>query len=96
LAVSFTPGVSTGVDVMTALSGANPITGDDVGLGGRGIAAVGALSPVAGGQIRAAGQFLEAGAKALAEKFGTRFGVMVRNALGATDGRYGQELWIGT
>jgi len=86
LAAGFTPGVSTGVDVATALTGTSPITRDDVGGLGRGIAVAGVLSPISAGQIRAAGNFLEAGAKALAEKWGTRFGIRVRHALGRSDG----------
>jgi hypothetical protein len=53
------PGLSTGVDVATAFSGENPLTGERVGLFGRGVAVAGALTPFSGGQIRGAGKLLE-------------------------------------
>ncbi len=55
----FVPGVSTGVDVATALSGENPLTGEEVGLLGRGVALAGVLTPVSGGQVRGAGKALQ-------------------------------------
>lgn len=55
LGVGFVPGVSTIHDVSVLLSGFNVITGERVGLGGRGIALIGAVTPVSGGQIRAGG-----------------------------------------
>jgi RHS repeat-associated protein len=85
LGASFVPGVSTAVDVTTAVSGTNPVTGEDVGLLGRGLAVVGVLSPVGGGQIRAAGQFLEAGTRELAERFGRRYLIRVRQSVGRLD-----------
>jgi len=78
----FIPGVSTGIDVATALSGQNPLTGEDVGLLGRGIALAGVLTPVSGGQIRASGKFLTAAERALAKESGNTFEVIVRKALG--------------
>ena len=51
----FVPGLSTGVDVATALSGQNPLTGEDEGLLGRGVA----VTPFSGGQIRGTGKLLE-------------------------------------
>jgi uncharacterized protein RhaS with RHS repeats len=52
LAAGFVPGLSTGIDVATAVSGENPLTGEQVGLSGRAIALVGVLSPASGGQVR--------------------------------------------
>jgi hypothetical protein len=49
---SFIPGVSTGIDVATVLSGQNPLTGERVGLVGRGVALAGVLTPLSGGQVR--------------------------------------------
>ncbi len=51
--------MSTGVDVATALSGENPLTGEEVGLLGRGVALAGVLTPVSGGQVRGAGKALQ-------------------------------------
>jgi hypothetical protein len=57
----FVPGVSTAIDVATALSGENPLTGEAVGILGRGIALAGVLTPVSGGQIRAAAKAIGEG-----------------------------------
>ncbi|MGQ0765086.1 MAG: RHS repeat-associated core domain-containing protein, partial [Gemmatimonadota bacterium] len=56
LGASFLPGVSSGIDAATLLSGQNPLTGEDVGVVGRGIALTGLITPAGGGQIRAAGK----------------------------------------
>ncbi len=79
---SFVPGVSSGIDAATVLSGQNPLTGEDVGLLGRGIALAGLLTPVSGGQIRGAGKFLTSAERALAKESGNTFTVIVRKALG--------------
>jgi len=44
--------VSSAIDAATLVSGENPLTGERVGAGGRAIAAIGLLTPVASGQIR--------------------------------------------
>ena len=54
LSASFIPGVITGIDAATLLSDQNPLTGEDVGAGGRAIALAGLITTLAGGQIRAA------------------------------------------
>jgi hypothetical protein len=74
--------VSSGIDAATVLSGQNPLTGEDVGLLGRGIALAGLLTPVSGGQIRGAGKFLTSAERALAKESGNTFTVIVRKALG--------------
>ena len=51
----FVPGLSSGIDAATVLSGQNPLTGEEVGLIGRGLALAGLLTPTSGGQIRGAG-----------------------------------------
>jgi hypothetical protein len=56
LAAGATPGVSTVHDAVTLFSGRNVITGEDVGVGGRLIAAAGLITPAGGGEIRAAGK----------------------------------------
>ena len=61
VAAGFTPFVSTGVDAVTVLSGRNPITGEKVGWFGRSVALVGLLTPLSGGQLRAASNLTEAG-----------------------------------
>lgn len=58
LGVGFVPGVSTVHDVSVLFTGYNVVTGESVGLGGRGIAFVGMVTPVSGGQIRILGQGL--------------------------------------
>jgi RHS repeat-associated protein len=52
----FVPGVSSGIDLATVVSGENPLTGESVGFLGRGVAIAGVLTPLSGGQIRAAGK----------------------------------------
>ena len=59
MGAGFVPGLSTGIDVTTVLAGENPLTGEMVGLLGRGVALAGALTPVSGGQIRGTGEALQ-------------------------------------
>lgn len=70
LAAGFTPGVSTAVDAVTVLTGKNPITGEQVGAGGRALAFAGLVSPASGGEMRAASKLVTAAAGALAERIG--------------------------
>jgi RHS repeat-associated protein len=56
VAVGFTPVASTIHDGVTLVSGRNPITGENVGVGGRFVAAIGLVTPASGGQIRGAGK----------------------------------------
>lgn len=74
--------MSTGIDLATVVSGENPLTGEQVGWVGRGVALAGVLTPVSGGQIRAAGKFLSAAERALAKESGNTFEVIVRKSLG--------------
>ena len=53
LGAGLTPGVSTVQDAVTFSTGTNPVTGKDVGLGGRGVALVGLTTPLTGGELRA-------------------------------------------
>ena len=70
LAAGLTPGVSTAVDATTVVTGRNPVTGEQVGVGGRLIAFAGLASPASGGEIRAASKFVTAAAGALAARIG--------------------------
>jgi RHS repeat-associated protein len=70
LGASFIPGVSSGIDAATVLTGENPLTGEQVGLVGRGIALAGLITPASGGQIRAASKFVSDAAGALASRIG--------------------------
>jgi RHS repeat-associated protein len=56
LGAGLVPGLSTGIDVATAASGQNPLTGQSVGIAGRLIAVAGVFTPASGGQIRALGR----------------------------------------
>lgn len=60
LGASFVPVLSSLHDAATLVTGKNYITGQKVGLGGRGIALVGLLTPATGGQIRGAKEALSA------------------------------------
>lgn len=88
LGVGFVPVASTVADVTTALTGRNQITGDDVGLFGRGVAIAGALTPLSGGQLRGIGKIVSG----LTERFGqpvTRVLAEGRNQLEFTDPKSG-------
>ncbi len=50
VAVGFTPVASTIHDGVTLVSGRNPITGENVGVGGRFVAAIGLVTPASGGR----------------------------------------------
>jgi RHS repeat-associated protein len=52
VAAGLTPYVSTAHDVATLVTGKNQITGDKVGLFGRGVALVGVVTPVSGALLR--------------------------------------------
>jgi RHS repeat-associated protein len=52
VAAGLTPYVSTAHDVATLVTGRNQITGDEVGLFGRGVALVGVVTPVSGALLR--------------------------------------------
>lgn len=70
-------------DAATVFTGRDALAGQDVGWGGRVAAGAGALLPISGGTIRAAGDFLSSGASALAKRWGTSFNIRVRGDLGA-------------
>jgi len=70
IAVGFVPGVSTGVDLTTALSGTNPITGDVFGVGGRLVVAAGVLLPVSGSQLVKGGATVRRVALAIRDRIG--------------------------
>jgi hypothetical protein len=53
VAVGFTPGLSTAQDAVTVATGTNPVTGQDVGVLGQGVALAGLLTPASGGELRA-------------------------------------------
>jgi hypothetical protein len=44
-------------------TGYNVVTGESVGLGGRGVAFVGVVLPISGGQIRAGGALINKGVR---------------------------------
>jgi hypothetical protein len=70
LAAGLAPGVSTGHDAVTLVTGKNYITGEDVGVGGRLIALAGLASPLSGGEIRASSKLVTAAAGALSARIG--------------------------
>ena len=81
----FVPGVSTGIDIATAVSGQNPLTGEQVGWVGRGIALAGVLTPASGGQIRGA-------AKAIAEGHAFVKHVLVRGEFAGLGNRTTKQM----
>lgn len=63
LGVGFIPGAATVHDITVASTGYNAVTGTQVGWGGRGVAFVGAVTPVSGPQIRAGYTVIQGGMK---------------------------------
>jgi len=82
LAIGFIPLVSSVHDGVTLFTGRNYVTGEDAGVGGRVIAAIGLLTPFSSGEIRTAGEFLSAGERAVAHEAGNTLEVLVRKELG--------------
>lgn len=81
--VGLIPIVGEVSDATTVMTGRDVVTGERVGTAGRIAAAAGVLLPfVSGGQLRAAGKFLNAAEEGLARRAGNTFTVRVCNALG--------------